>query len=110
MTTHPQAEAVSSLLSKFQKNTFRILGVSDGEEFEKINAGSDLSERKQAVGIICSVDESQVYLLGDGGENCRLFIVLGNENHEIVADYSSTRHLFPVVDKIIDEFVSQWEK
>jgi adenosine/AMP kinase len=110
MTTHPQAEAVSSLLHKFQNNNFNIVGVSDGEEFEKIEEGSKLSKRKQAVEVVCSVDQSIVHLFDENGENCALFIVLGNDDHEIVADFSSPRHIFPVVDEIVDAFVEQWEK
>lgn len=110
MTTHPQAKAVSSLLHIFQNNNFKILGVYDGEEFEEMKEGSKLSNRRQAVEVVCSVDESWVRLCDADGVNCHLFIVLGNDDHEIVADFSCPAHIFSVLDEIVDAFVEQWEK
>jgi len=104
-------EAVSSLLYKFQKGGFSIISAMDGMDSFRIDDKlSNLDARKVAVDIVCSVDESSVRIKdAESGRIASLFIVLGNEQSEILCDYSAPKDLFPRLDPIAEEFANQWE-
>jgi hypothetical protein len=96
---------VSSLINKLQKAEFTILGVNDGEEYIKTNQnGSKLAIRKEAVETVVSVDESWIRIK-KGDKIGTLFIVLGNEPWELVADYSDWDDL----TEVVDEYSQLWE-
>jgi hypothetical protein len=112
---HTQEKAVSSLLFKFQKHGFKICGVNDGEEsFSFADVDNRLYVRKKVTDIICSVDESWVRVFNDLGEPATLFIVLGNDDSEILCDYScsifSSEELTQSIELVAEEFYQQWEK
>jgi hypothetical protein len=102
---------VMSLLSKLQKENVAITHVFEGEEWERVQPGSDLKVRKDATEIITSVDESYVHVKHDG-VTARLMIVLGNDASEILADWSVKVNttLDQILDKVSEEFYQQWEK
>ena len=96
---------VSSLINKLQKNGYKIYGVNDSKDMVKIDQNhSNLVARKKAVDVIDSVDESILVVIKDKN-TFGLFIVLGNDPEELVADYSSNDDL----ERIVDEFISCWE-
>jgi hypothetical protein len=124
---HPQAKAVSSLLCKLQKRGISLDSVYDGEErivvdkLNKIGARKTAVEaicgekerkrrRKTAVEAICAVDVSWVSIKDLASDHkAELFIVLGNDNSEILCDYNaSSRTFFSVIDSVSDEFYEQW--
>lgn len=104
-------KAVSSLLCKFQKGGFSIVSVMDGVDSFRIDDKlSNLEARITAVDVACSVDESSVRIKDtESGRFASLFIVLGNEQSEILCDYSAPRDLFPRLDAIAEKFQNQWE-
>jgi hypothetical protein len=100
---------VKSLLHKFQMAGFNISAVHDGQEMIRID--QKLSQTKikhSATDIIVSVDESVVHIHKDG-MNARLFIVLGNEPEELVADYNYNLQLEELLEETIDKYVEKWE-
>jgi Icc-related predicted phosphoesterase len=107
---HPQEKAVSSLLYKFQKNDFVVDSVFDGEQSTITRYAKKLDARKDAVDIICSVDQSWVRVKKDD-KLATLFIVLGNDDSEILCDYSSSSEEFmKEIELVAEEFYQQWEK
>ncbi len=108
MASHPQAKAVRSLLFKLQK-ICSLESVYDGGEVTTLRYANSINARKYAVGIITSVDESWLRVKVQD-KMCTFYIVLGNDNHEIVADYFAPRSVHPAVNRILDEFAAQWEK
>jgi Icc-related predicted phosphoesterase len=109
---HPQEKAVLSLLYKFQQHDFLLHSVNDGEEVYFLgDAENKLRARKDAADVICSVDESWVRIQNNQGGRATLFIVLGNDDSEILCDYSSSsQELMQEIDVIAEEFYQQWEK
>jgi hypothetical protein len=96
---------VSSLVNKLQENGYKIYGVNDSEKLITIHPNhSNLVSRKKAVDIIVSVDESTLVVTKDN-KTFGLFIVLGNEPDELVADYHSNDDL----ERVVEEFSSYWE-
>lgn len=109
MASYDWSAPVKSLLARFQvAEGFNITAVHDGEEMIQIDQKLSKSAiRQTAADIIVSVDESFVYINKDG-MRARLFIVLGNEPEEIVADYNYIPQLEEVLDETIDKYVTQW--
>lgn len=103
--------AVLSLLYKFQQHGFVLRSVYDGEETYFLgDVESKLRARKDAADVICSVDESWVRMQNLSGDRATLFIVLGNDDSEILCDYSSRKELLQEIEVIAEEFYQQWEK
>jgi hypothetical protein len=95
---------VSSLLSRLQDNGYKIFSVNDGVVMERIDQNlSNRTARKKATDIIDSVDESAIALCKDG-KTFGVYIVLGNNPDEIVADYTDNEDL----ERVIDEFSDNW--
>ena len=95
---------VASLVNKLQENGYKIYGANDGEELVTIHPNhSNLVARKKAVDVIVSVDDSTL-VITKNNKTFGLFIVLGNDPDELVADYTSNDDL----EKVIDEFQSYW--
>ena len=100
---------VKSLLAKFQEAGFNVSAVHDGQDMLQIDQNlSKTKIRHSAADIVVSVDESFVYINKDG-MRARLFIVLGNEPEEIVADYNYNPKLEELLEETIDKYVTQWE-
>jgi hypothetical protein len=97
---------VKSLLAEFQAAGFNVSAVYDGEDMIRID--QNLSQTKTATDIVVSVDESFIYINKDG-MRARLFIVLGNEPEEIVADYNYNPQLEELLEETIDKYTLQWE-
>ena len=87
------------------------MSVDDGEERTRISDDiSQLAAKKQAVEIVCSVDQSTVRVKDSiTKQYAALFIVLGNDKNEILCDYLAPEDLMPRIDDIEAEFYSQWE-
>lgn len=102
---------VMSLLHKLQKKDVTITHVFDGEEWEKIQPGTNLKIRQDAADVILSVDESMVRVKYQE-EIADLFIVLGNDSSEILSDYSFKKNsiLETVLEEVSEDFYNQWEK
>jgi Icc-related predicted phosphoesterase len=105
------SESVSSLLFKIQKQGIELVSVCDGVDTIKISEGSNLAKRKQAVDVITSIDHSWVRVKDLFGDDATLFIVLGNDDSEILCDYATnSKTLMTAIEKIADEFCQQWEQ
>lgn len=113
------SKAVNSLLLKLQKANVAITHVHDGEQWERVAVGSNLKVRKSAVEIITSVDESMVHVKHDGVVG-KLYLILGNEPNEILADYSApakvtadgrvvNSKLWEILEQVSVKFYEQWE-
>lgn len=104
------SKAVMSLFSKLQKNGVTISRVFDGESWEEINTTNDLSMRRFATEIVTSVDTSTV-LIQHKEESAILHIVLGNDEHEILADWGCKpgTTIDSIIEKVEEEFSLQWE-
>jgi ribosome-associated translation inhibitor RaiA len=109
---HPQAKAVSSLLYKFQMKGIKLISVYDGGEAINVSQVHNLFARKEAVDAITSVDESWVKIEDAvTKDKAQLYIVLGNDNSEILCDYSaSSEEFFHRIDSIADKFYQQWSE
>jgi len=100
---------VRTLIHHFQNHDFRVLSVNDGEEDVPIVSNPySLAERKEATEIITSVDESYLRV-AKGEQTAIIFIVLGNEPDELVADYGCSEELMPFVDDVVNAHRNQWE-
>jgi hypothetical protein len=101
---------VMSLLNHLQKGGLCLLAVSDGcEWFHVDNRLSILRQRLFVAEVITSVDESHV-VVSDGSATATLFIVLGNEPEELVADIASgSDSLMDKVDDVVSLFSNFWE-
>lgn len=108
---HTQRKAVSSLLLNFQLQDFAIRAVNDGgESFCFRKNKNKFSARKEAADIICSVDQAWVRVEKDGNL-ATLFIVLGNDDSEILCDYSASSDEFmQEIEVVAEKFYQQWEK
>lgn len=96
---------IGSLVHKLVKAGFTLTAVDDGEERIKVRTA------KEAVEAINAVDDSHLFLTKDfAGKPVKtwLFIVLGNEPEETVADYSITE-LEPELEAVLDAFAARWE-
>ncbi len=87
-----------------------ILVSSDNGEFEtKVPEGaSDDFARRLLAYNADACDEARIYLrTPDAPEKLRwAYLVLGNEPHETIADYSGAG---PALDAVLDEFSEEWE-
>lgn len=94
---------IGSLLKTIQDHGFELSGVDDGDGNATQLKGTPREQRQRAKEIIDSVDESHLYVTKDE-KTFWIFIVLGNDPEETVADYTSNAGL----DKAFDEFANKW--
>jgi hypothetical protein len=87
-----------------QKDGYTIAAASDGEEWTKFVQTTKLSVRKQATDILASSDIGYVNVEKDG-KNFSLFIVLGNDPEELVADGTYNEEL----EVTLDKYIAMWE-
>jgi hypothetical protein len=101
---------VMSLLNRIQKTEgLTLSSVNDGVRWEKIPAGSNLSQRKFAADVINSVDESWVEIKNGEGKTACLFIVPDLSGDEIVADWIHHSNFGDSLDKVIEAHQDYWE-
>ena len=102
-----------SLLNHLKKDGLRLVAVNDGcEWFHVDNTLSTLRQRLFAAEVITSVDESHLVVTDGsfGGATATLFIVLGNEPEELVADIASgSDSLMDRIDDVVSLFSNSWE-
>ena len=103
-------QPVMSLLHKLQKSDVHIISVNDGGGYEDVVGDSKLAMRKDAADMITAVDESWVRVQYKD-EFATLFIVLGNDASEILADYSykPNSELEGIIESVSSSFCEQWE-
>lgn len=95
---------INSLLETLIKHGFTLHEVDD----ECDEGAIPVHSLKEAEGLITGVDMSSLYVKHPTVDKTFwLYIVLGNEPYETVADYS---HLEgnPILDRAIDEFSDFW--
>jgi hypothetical protein len=97
------SKPVASLLSRLQENGYKIFSVNDGELCRIDQNFSDRTARKMAVDIITGVDESAVAVIKNN-RIYAIYIVLGNDPDEIVADYTQDEEL----ERIMEEYSDYW--
>lgn len=85
---------VGSLLATLQQDGYELLGYN----------GTPRQRRQAAKRAICGVDEAHVRVK-KGERVFTLFLVLGNEPEELVADYTAENNL----EKSIDKFIVKWQ-
>ena len=91
---------VEDLLAKLQRQGIKPVAVDNGGGFEACEESI-----KKALPLATASDEALITFRDTQGKRCRVLIVLGNEPHELVADYSA--HL-PALQEAIDEFSDDW--
>lgn len=103
-------QPVMSLLHKLQKADVQIISVNDGDEYENVSGNSKLAIRKDAADMITGVDESWVRVQYKD-EFATLYIVLGNDANEILADYTykPNGELEGILESVSNKFYEQWE-
>jgi hypothetical protein len=103
-------QPVMSLLHKLQKADVKIIAVNDGEEYENVSGDTNLAIRKDAADMITAVDESWVRVQHQD-DSATLYIVLGNDTNEILADYGFTpgSKLEEILESVSNAFHEQWE-
>jgi hypothetical protein len=94
---HPNAKAVGSLLHRLKQGGFKPVSVYDGGEIVQATKSA-----------LLSVDESSLYI-EKNKEWYKLFIVLGNDNDEIVADYTyKETPTAEELEQILNDFADYW--
>lgn len=113
--TYDWTQPVMSLLHKLQKADVQIVGVAIVDDYEndgwqKVIGDNNLAIRKAATDIITSVDESWVTVQYKD-DFSTLYIVLGNDTNEILADYgiSPGSKLDEILESVSEAFYEQWE-
>jgi len=102
---------VRTLIHQLQNHDFDILSVNDGDEDIPIisNAGSP-QERVEATEAITAVDEAWLRIGRAGNQRGTIYIVLGNEPDELVADYgANTEEMMPFIEEAVEAHRKQWE-
>lgn len=90
---------IDSLLTILCKHGYTVKDVDNGEELTRPTT------QAAAVAEIAATDESHVWVVLTGSlKMYHLYLVLGNEPHELVADCSNT-----LPDAPLDEFAAFWE-
>ena len=108
------SQPVMSLLHKLQKAGVQIVGVAIGDDdedgFEDVVGDNNLAIRKDAANMITAVDEAWVRVQHQD-DFATLFIVLGNNTNELLADYSFPPHtqLEEILEGVSEAFYEQWE-
>jgi hypothetical protein len=108
--TYDWTQPVMSLLHKLQKADVKIIAVNDGDEYENVVGDTNLAARKDAADRITAVDESWVRVQHKD-DFATLYIVLGNDTNEILADYGFTpgSKLQAIIEGVSEAFYEQWE-
>jgi hypothetical protein len=102
---------VLTLIHQLQNHDFDILSVNDGDEDIPIisNSGSP-QERVEATEAITAVDEAWLRIGREGKQRGTIYIVLGNEPDELVADYgANTEEMMPFIEEAVEAHRKQWE-
>ena len=108
MTTRDWTQPVLELLVQLQDQGLELISVDDGEERLKPE-GNDPPERRLSIAkAITSVDASWL-LIGKRERKATLFIVLGNEPDELVADWTASPWLNPLIEVAVDRHRQIWE-
>ena len=104
---------VMSLLNHLQKDGLRLHAVNDGCKWYYIDDTlSTLRQRLFTADVITSVDESHLVVTDCSFiiPTATLFIVLGNEPEELVADIASNSDsLMDRIDDVVSLFSNSWE-
>ena len=95
---------IGSLLSILQKHDFHLTIVDNGGGDVSLD-GTPRQKRQQAKKEICAVDVSDLYVVTDEDDLLWLQIVLGNEPHETVANYTCNKKL----DIALEDFEQKWK-
>jgi len=99
---------VGSFLTKLIKAKFVLVAVDDG------GSRIPVDKKSEAVDAVDSVDDSHLYVTDPNGFDRWIYIVLGNDPEELVADYSCRREYDDSEDKVdpldavLDEFTDLW--
>ena len=102
---------VRTLIHQLQNHDFDILSVNDGDEDVPITSISgSLAERQEATDVITAVDESSLRIGRGGKLRATIYIVLGNEPDELVADYgANTEEMMPFIEEAVEAHRNMWE-
>jgi len=107
MTRRDWTQPVLDLLHCLQGQQITLTSVDDGEESMLLLDAAPGDQALCAVDAICSVDASWLRVM-QGQATGTLFIVLGNEPDELVADYGCTPSLEPVLEQAIEQHRTLW--
>lgn len=99
MNTKNWTVIIESLFSDLEDNGFFPQYVFDGEE--TVNG-----TRQELIEAITGVDESKLYVEKEDVGSYMLYIVLGNEAHETVADFTDNKDL----EKVICAWSESWNE
>ena len=103
-------QPVMSLLHKLQEADIQIIAVNDGDEYDEVVGDTNLAARKDAADMITAVDEAWVRVKHKD-DFASLYLVLGNDTNEILADYSYplNTELEEILHNVSSAFYEQWE-
>jgi hypothetical protein len=91
---------VLDLLERCVRHCIFPVAVDNGGGFEQVQSVASAAAESSAS------DEAVITFRDTQGNRCKVYIVLGNEPHELVCDYSA--HL-PALQDVVDEFQDAWE-
>jgi hypothetical protein len=91
-----QKREVESLFDTIEELGWKVIGVDDGEGYEK------MSRKKDVVDAVMGVDEAGIKVEKHGQKGV-LYVVLGNGPGELIADCSSK------VEEILDAHMKKWD-
>jgi hypothetical protein len=112
LMTHPDwTVPVLTLIHQLQNHDFDILSVNDGYEYVPlISKSGSPQERVEATEAIVAVDEAWLRIGRGGNLRGTIYIVLGNEPDELVADYSAnTEDMMSLIEAAVEAHRKQWE-
>ena len=106
MKTYNWKPVIGSLLKVLLDHNFTLLAVNNGEEHTSL-VGTPRERRQKAKTEICATDESSLYVSHPSYPNKHqwIFIVLGNEPEETVADYTVN----DLLELALEQFCKKWE-
>ena len=103
---------VRTLIHQLQNHDFDILSVNDGgdEDVPIISNSGSLAERQEATEAITAVDVSELRIGRGGKLRATIYIVLGNDPDELVADYRATNEeMMSFIDEAVEAHRTMWE-
>ena len=103
---------VRTLIHQLQNHDFDILSVNDGgdEDVPIISNSGSLAERQEATEAITAVDVSELRIGRGGKLRATIYIVLGNEPDELVADYRATNEvMMSLIEVAVENHRTMWE-
>ena len=99
----PYYGSIKSLTFRLKEAGFTFLEVDNGGDYGEEVDVSEMSTQKIAQEI-CAVDEARLFCKDPDGKKVGIFIVLGNDFCENMADFTQNAHL----EKVWESYSDYW--